>query len=166
MREIIAKHLESDAEKVPCFLHVHNCGRLLARTEKSFIGVCESFNREYKIINSDDSYTRTYKDFMEYFAEPNKGHEFFVAYRDSIAAAVINAARDSGLNVPEDVEVMSLIGTKYASILRPTITSMNIDMNEIGKRAMYMLIDLATDNLKSKRYKFESTYTKRDSTKE
>ena len=61
---------------------------------------------------------------------------------------------------------MSLIGTKYAAILRPTITSMNIDMNEIGKRAMYMLIDLATDNLKSKRYKFESTYTKRDSTKE
>lgn len=166
LREIIAKHLDSDPNKLPIFLHVHNCGRLLARTEKSFIGVCEAHNREYRIINCDDSYTRTYKDFMEYFTEGERGHEFFIAYRDSIAAAVINAARDSGLRVPEDVEVMSLIGTKYAAILRPTITSMNIDMNEIGKRAMYMLIDLATDNLKSKRYKFESTYAKRDSTKE
>ena len=167
LREIIAKHLESDVNKLPIFLHVHNCGRLLARTEKSFIGVCESFNREYRIINCDDSYTRSYKDFLEYFQDDaNKHNQFFIAYRDSIAAAVINAATDSGLRVPEDVEVMSLIGTKYAAILRPTITSMNIDMNEIGKRAMYMLIDLATDNLKSKRYKFESTYTKRDSTKE
>ena len=166
LREIIRKHLSSDPDKLPVFLHVHNCGRLLARTEKSFISVCEEFGREYKIINCDDSYTRSYDDFLEYFKEEHNKREFFIAYRDSIAAAVINAARDSGLNVPDDVEVMSLIGTKYAAILRPTITSMNIDMNEIGKRAMYMLIDLATGNLKSKRYKFESTYTKRDSTKE
>lgn len=165
LRELIRKHLTSDPDKLPVFLHVHNCGRLLARTEKSFISVCEEAGRKYQIINCDDSYTRSYQDFLEYFKEPHK-NEFFIAYRDSIAAAVINAAIDSKLKVPEDIEVMSLIGTKYAAILRPTITSMNIDMNEIGKRAMYMLIDLATDNLNVKRYKFESTYTKRDSTKE
>ena len=165
LREIIRSHLEHEPDKMPIFLHVHNCGRLLESTERSFIRVCDEMKKEYRIINCDDSYTRSYQDFLEFFEE-EKGGKFFIAYRDSIAAAVINAATDSGLNVPEDVEVMSLIGTKYASIIRPSITSMNIDMGEIGKRAMYMLIDLATGKLNNKRYKFESTYTKRDSTKE
>ena len=43
---------------------------------------------------------------------------------------------------------------------------MYIDMQEVGKRAMYMLIDLSNDELEQKTYKFESTYIKRQSTKE
>ena len=78
----------------------------------------------------------------------------------------MNAANDSGLKVPEDVEVLSVIGTKYANITRPTISGMNIDMQEVGKRAMYMLIDLQNDQLVNKSYNFEAKYSKRGSTKE
>ena len=164
LMNVLKKHFETKSDKKPIFLHVHNCGRLLARTEKAFVRVCENENVEYKIMNVDDSYTRTYEDFKEYFKNHNRG--YFIAYRDSIAAAIVNAATDSGLNVPEDVEVISLIGTKYANITRPTLTSMHIDMQEVGKRAMYMLVDLSNNVLSTKTYKFESTYIKRQSTKE
>jgi LacI family transcriptional regulator len=101
---------------------------------------------------------------MEYFKKHRKG--FFIAYRDSIGAAIVNAATDSGLKVPDDVEVISIIGTKYAEIIRPTLSSFYINMQEVGKRAMYMLIDLSNGELNEKAYKFESTYTARNSTKE
>ena len=164
LRDLVEKHIQDEPDKRPVFLHVHNCGRLLERTEKAFVRVCNECQKEYRIFNVDDSYNRTYADFIDYFKEHKKG--YFICYRDSIAAAVVNAATDSGLRVPEDVETVSLITTKYANITRPTLTGLQIDMQEVGKRAMYMLIDLAKGRLSTKIYKFESTYIKRDSTKE
>ena len=118
-------------DKKMTFLHVHNAGRLLSRVENTFIKVHMENDREYNIMNCDDSYNRTYQDFMERFKQKRK--EYVIAYRDSIAAAVLNAATDSGLSVPGDVEVLSIIGTKYSSIIRPQITNLHIDFNEVGK---------------------------------
>ena len=161
---MIREKLEKEPNLVPSFIHVHDCGRLLARTERAFITVCKDMNREYEILNVDDSSSRTYTDFVEYFKKHKSG--YFIAYRDSIAAAIVNAATDSGLKVPEDVEVISLIGTKYANITRPTLSSFDIDMQDVGRRSMHMLMDLMKNELEKKIYKVESTYNKRGSTKE
>ncbi len=164
LRRVLTEKLANDKEITPVFLHVHNCGRLLARTEKAFVSVCKDLNRNYAVLNVDDSSSRTYEDFVEYFKKYKSG--YFVAYRDSIAAAIANAATDSGLKVPEEVEVVSLIGTKYANITRPTLSSFDIDMQDVGKRSMYMLMDLMKNELEKKTYRIESTYKKRGSTKE
>ncbi|MDY0100793.1 MAG: LacI family DNA-binding transcriptional regulator, partial [Bacilli bacterium] len=81
--------------KPPVFLHVHNAGRLLSRIEKTFIKFHNDIDMSYRIFNVDDSSKRTYFDFLEFFKKNRNG--FFVAYRDSIAAAIVNAAKDSGL---------------------------------------------------------------------
>ena len=150
-------------EKEMCFVHFHNAGQLLNRIEKAFIKTHVENNKKYEIINADDSYSRTYNDFLERFKTKRK--EYIIAYRDSICAAIINAATDSGLRVPEDIEVLSIIGTKYSHIIRPQISNMYIDNNEVGKRAMYMLIDLINGELINKQYKFESVYNKKSSTR-
>jgi len=149
-------------KKSMTFLHVHDGGRLLMHCEKAFMDVHKRLGRPYHIINCDDSYTRTYYDFCDYFKRERKG--YFIAYRDSIAAAIENAATDSGLSVPDDVEILSLVGTKYANIVRPSISSMQIDMSEVGKRAMYMLIDLINGELNDKSYRFDAHLIPRDST--
>ena len=164
LKRILVQKLENDKDITPVFIHVHDCGRLLARTEKLFVSVCKELNRNYKVLNVDDSSSRTYEDFVEYFKNHKSG--YFVAYRDSIAAAIMNAATDSGLKVPEDVEVLSLIGTKYANITRPTLSTLDIDMQDVGRRSMYMLMDLMKNELEKKTYKIESSYKKRGSTKE
>jgi len=164
LRRVLTEKLHKDKDITPVFLHVHNAGRLLARTEKAFISVCKDLDRKYAVLNVDDSSSRTYEDFMEYFTKYKSG--YFVAYRDSIAAAIANAATDSGLRVPEDVEVISLIGTKYANITRPTLSSFDINMQDVGKRSMYMLMDLMKGELEKKTYRIESVYKTRGSTKE
>lgn len=164
LRKILIDKLEKDKKITPVFLHVHDCGRLLARTEKAFVSVCKELNRNYAVLNVDDSSSRTYEDFLEYFKKYNSG--YFVAYRDSIAAAIANAATDSGLKIPEQVEVLSLIGTKYANITRPTLSSLNINMQDVGRRSMFMLMDLMNNNLEKKTYRIETVYKKRGSTKE
>jgi DNA-binding LacI/PurR family transcriptional regulator len=59
---------------------------------------------------------------------------------------------------------MALVGTKYSFITRPTITSMSIDMAEVGKRAMYMLIDLMNHELRDKINHFDAQLVTRNST--
>jgi len=164
LRRILTEKLDRDENITPVFLHVHDCGRLLARTEKAFVSVCKEKNRPYAVLNVDDSSSRTYEDFLEYFKKHRSG--YFVAYRDSIAAAIANAATDSGIKVPEEVEVVSLIGTKYANITRPTLSSFDINMQDVGKRSMHMLMDLMKNELEKKTYRIESVYKKRGSTKE
>jgi len=164
VRRMLEERYKGGEMKPAVFLHVHNAGRLLARIEKAFIDFHSEIDMSYRIFNVDDSSERTYLDFMEYFKKHRKG--FFIAYRDSIGGAIVNAATDSGLKVPDDVEVISIIGTKYAEIIRPTLSSFYINMQEVGKRSMYMLVDLLNGELNEKSYKFESAYTARNSTKE
>ena len=144
------------------FVHVHDGGRLLNRSEKAFLETHERLGKPFNVLNCDDSYTRTYNDFCQYFKN-HKG-EFLIVYRDSIAAAIENAATDAGLHIPEDLEVLSLVGTKYANIVRPSLTSLHINMEEVGQRAMYMLIDLINNELVEKSYKFQPTLIERSST--
>lgn len=162
IKSVINDYYYNRGKKPMTFLHVHDGGRMLAKAESIFIETHEKLQKPYNIINVDDSYNRTYRDFLEYFQREKTG--YFFAYRDSIAAAVENAATDNGLRVPQDVEIVSLVGTKYANILRPTLTSLDIDMTEVGKRSMYMLIDLINGNLNEKNYRFEARLTLRNST--
>ncbi len=162
LRTLIEDHYEKENHKDMVFVHVHDAGRLLSRCEKVFLETHHRLGRLYDIINCDDSYTHTYVDFLEYFKHKRSG--YFIAYRDSIAAAIENAATDSGLKVPDDVEVLSLVGTKYAKIVRPTLSNLMLDMSEVGKRAMHMLIDLINRELNEKSHRFDAVFDKRDST--
>ena len=160
--KIIASYYENGGEKIMTFLHVHNGGRLLAMCEKAFVEYHMSHRLPYHIVNCDDSYNRTYQDFLEYFKQCPQG--YIIAYRDSIASAISNAAIDSGLRIPEDVEILSIVGTKYAHIFRPSLSAIHIDMVDVGKRAMFMLTDLINESLVDKGYRFEGTYVRRQST--
>lgn len=162
LSEYITSYYEKGATKEMTFVHVHDGGRLLQRSEKAFIETHENLGKKYNVINCDDSYTRTYNDFLEYFKTNKEG--YFVAYRDSIASAIQNAATDAGRKIPEEVEILSLVGTKYANIVRPTITALHINMEEVGQRAMHMLIDLINNDLVDKSYRFTPVVVERGST--
>lgn len=150
------------SSKTMTFLHVHNGGRLLKRVETAFISTLEAQNHQFEIKNCDDSYSSTYEEFKEYFKFNKSG--YFIAYRDSIAAAITNAAIEAGLRVPEDVEVISIIGTRYSRILRPSISAMNVNFTDVGKRSVVMLNDLMNGSLTQKIAKFDVKIVKRQST--
>lgn len=161
IKEVINQYFIKGNKKM-YFLHLHHSGKLLERIEKSFIDAHIKAGKNYGIFSIEDSYRQTYADFVEIFKSTKSG--YFLAYRDSLAAAVINAALDSGLRVPEDVEVFSIIGTKYVTIIRPQLSSLHIDLKEVGSKAVVMLSTLMNDEEDATVALFESSFIKRQST--
>lgn len=161
IRKVVLDNIHHNNKRMT-FLHCHNGGRLLKRVEIAFVNTMNAQNQRYEMKNCDDSYTSTYEDFKEYFKYNKSG--YFIAYRDSIAAAILNAASEAGLRIPEDVEVLSIIGSRYSKILRPTITSMYVDFTEVGRRALTMLSELRNGTLTEKVARFTVKISKQQST--
>jgi DNA-binding LacI/PurR family transcriptional regulator len=121
-------------------------------TIKYFNGISEA----YKII---------YEHFKDQFAFEAPNHELYVTSRDSLACAINNAAIDLGFKVPDDLETIGVVGTKQASMSRPTISTIDVDLFEVGSISMRMLTKLIKDNLDKKSFIFKTHYKKRNSTK-
>ena len=84
----------------------------------------------------------------------NKAHfdEFFkdkkvdgaIAVRDSIAVSFMNIAQMNNRIIPKDIAVAGFQNTKYALLSRPTLTSLDIPVYDIGAVAMRLLTKLMT----------------------
>jgi len=62
------------------------------------------------------------------------------AANDLSAHGALGAVHELGLRVPEDISIVGYDDTWYASILSPQLTSVNINVDLIGRRAVEMLI--------------------------
>lgn len=62
---------------------------------------------------------------------------------DEIAMGAINALRDKGIRVPEDVDVIGFNDIYTASLFYPRLTTVSQPMYDMGSVAMRMLIKLA-----------------------
>lgn len=129
---------------------------------------CRDWGITFSTIDCDDSYQRLYMDMRTRFHNRPDYSSYFIAPRDSLACAVTNAATDLGLDVPGNIEVLSVIGTKYSYIARPEISSLNLDMFMVGSIAMRMLTKLMEDpkKLKSKVYTLKADYVVRGTTRD
>ncbi|GGH88111.1 LacI family transcriptional regulator [Pullulanibacillus pueri] len=58
---------------------------------------------------------------------------------DEMALGVIHHIQDIGLNVPEDIEIVSCENTRLAQMVRPTLSSIVLPMYDIGAVAMRLL---------------------------
>jgi LacI family transcriptional regulator len=101
----------------------------------------------------------------EFFKTHRTG--YFVAPRDSLADAIVNAAQESGLRIPEDDQVLAEIGSKYSYIVRPQVSSFSIDLFKVGSIAVRMLTKLLNEpeGVKQKTFKIRATFNKRETTK-
>jgi GntR family transcriptional regulator of arabinose operon len=71
----------------------------------------------------------------------------FVCYNDNIATMVIQAVRDSGLEVPGDVSVVGFDDSKRASESDVKLTTVVHPKTEMGRRAASFMIDMLYDQI-------------------
>jgi len=72
-----------------------------------------------------------------------------VCCSDMSAIGAMDAIRDAGLSVPEDVSVLGFDDIEIAGYVRPALTTVRQNMIEIGRRAIELLDELIVDeNLK------------------
>lgn len=160
--EIIRRHLKN-SDVMMHFVALSDNGRLLDRLQRSFVNTHKEEGREYMIHNVEDGYQAHYDYFNKLFKTTREG--FFVAYRDSLGRAIVNAALENGLRIPEDIEVLSLIGTRYAVQGRPKLSSMILDMEEVGEKALSMLMEILEGKTFLPRQKVVADYVKLETTR-
>jgi LacI family transcriptional regulator len=64
------------------------------------------------------------------------------ASNDVMAMGVMDAVRNRGLRIPEDVSVVGFDDIPQASLVRPAITTINQPLEKMGRVATQMLLDL------------------------
>ncbi len=151
------------------FLQVDNEGYLMDGLKNTLWSYCQEHKKTFSVIECDDSYQRLYQDMKTRFTNDPSTSGFFIAPRDSLACAVNNAATDLKIAVPGQVEILSIIGTKYSYIARPEISSLDLDMFMVGSIAMRMLTKFMKDEkngLPDKVFHLVAKYTPRGSTQD
>ena len=118
----------------------------------------------FKYIEIPTNYRSSYL-FLQNYLQENK-HDLVLAYRDSQALATINAAAELNIVVPDDMEVVCIIDTKYNTMVRPQLTGFSIPSYDLGAVAMRMMTKmLHNETLSDKEIELSYLFTPRQSTK-
>ena len=91
-----------------------------------------SFDNYLEYSNDERS---TYKYLRSWF-KTHRDTKLMIVSRDSQAFAVLNAARENNINIPEDMELICMNDTKYNSMVRPTISGFVVPTYDLGAVAM------------------------------
>lgn len=162
--EVMKKRV-NDVPRVRFLKSPHKDWHMTNNFEAACERACKEANCDYEVISVPDSYSVIYTMFKERFLKEGGDHTLYVASRDSLASAIANAAVDVGLKLPEDLETLGVVGTKQALMSRPTISTIDVDLFEVGSISMRMLTKMLNGTLSNKTFLFNTHYARRQSTK-
>ncbi|MCI1734424.1 MAG: LacI family transcriptional regulator [Bacilli bacterium] len=162
--DVVKEYLLSGHDDV-YLLDIVNQGKMLDEIRDGLVEYGKANGKHIQSVTFNDSYGIVYAGMKEFFKDHRSG--YFVCPRDSLAAAVVNAAKDNGLSCPGDVQVLAEIGSKYSYIIRPEISSFSIDMFKVGSIAVRMLTKLLDNSAtaKDKTFRIRAVFNKRETTK-
>ena len=101
------------------------------------------FDHEKQIIPTSTHYEKSYPQFLDYFK--NHKHDMVFSGYDKEAVAVVNAAIDNNINIPDDMEVIGMMNTSYALICRPSLTSIHVPVYDMGALAVRLLTKILNE---------------------
>lgn len=115
-------------------------------------------------IEIPQEYRSSYQYLKEYFK--TRRHDLVIAYRDSQALAVANAAAENGIKVPEELEIVCIIDSKYNSMVRPQLSSFTFPSYDLGAVSMRVMTKmLKQDNFDDREIELSYLFTPRQTTK-
>jgi len=92
-------------------------------------------------------------------------YDAFVCSNDQLAAGAMKFASENGISIPSDIAIVGVDNTDMASLLHPTLTSIDLKAEERGEIAANMMLDrLANPNRASKQIIVEPKLVIREST--
>lgn len=122
----------------------------LIRTDELIKGIEEAYQQHHltfdydkQVIPTSTHYEKSYPQFLEYFK--NHKHDLVFTGYDKEAVAVVNAATDNHIDVPEEMEVIGMMNTSYALICRPSLTSIHVPVYDMGALAVRLLTKILND---------------------
>lgn len=87
-----------------------------------------------------------------------------LAGNDEIAYGIMHAALDAGLRVPGDVRIIGFDDTRLCSLVRPTLSTVRVPLQDIGAAAISALIRrVETPDAEPQRIRLKTTLINRES---
>lgn len=164
--ELCSKYLEEGKDRIAIVEDRKNpyiCSEMVKGAEKAYKQRKKKFNGFLKIPAEDrTSYAFLCKHLKDH------SYDLMIGNRDSQAMAVENAARENNIKVPDDMEVVCVIDTKYNSMVRPQISSFSIPSYDLGAVSMRVMTKMLQEDNPENDDAIELSYlfTPRQSTKD
>ncbi len=136
--------------------------------EQLILGASQAFEKKGLVFKNFIEIPREYRSSYAYLKEylRNNKHDLIIAHRDSQAMAVINAAAENNIRIPQDMEVVCVMDTKYNSMVRPQISSFAIPSYDLGAVAMRVMTKMLNQNpVEEREIELSYLFTPRQSTK-
>lgn len=118
-------------------------------------------------IEIPKEYRSSYVFLKEYFQ--SNTHDLVITYRDSQAMAVLNTTKELGISIPDDLELVCILDSKYNSMARPQISGFKIPDYDLGAVSMRVMTKMLQDDGEEGSYNRETElsyiYTPRKTTK-
>ncbi len=163
--ELTSKYLEEGKEKIAILedrKNPYTCDQMVKGAERAFKQRNKEFNGFLKIPAED----RTSYSFLSKHLKDHS-YDLIIANRDSQAMAVINSARENQLDVPNDLEVVCVIDSKYNSVMRPQISSFSIPSYDLGAVSMRVMTKMMqSEEEQEDSIELSYLFTPRQSTKD
>ena len=121
----------------------HSAFSVNALKERGYKRALKEANLDANVIRTSGRIPVNYPFFTDYLKEHIP--EVAIVVRDSIAVSLINAASDLGFRVPTDLQVMGFQNTKYCKMSRPTLSTIDNPIYDIGAVSMRLLTKLMND---------------------
>lgn len=88
-----------------------------------------------------------------------------IAMNDLMAGGVLEACRELRIDVPNELSVVGFDNRECSFYYTPKLTTVSLPLNEMGKRAMEIAVNLKVDPKIIKHHKLKCNIIKRDSVK-
>ncbi len=131
---LVTNYLEQNISNIAIIKdrkNVNSVEQFLKGAKQAFLDHHLTFTN---FVDIPEMYRSSYAFLVEYFKI--KRPEVVIVNRDSQALACLNAARENGLEVPKDLQIICVIDTKYNAMVRPQISGFAIPSYDLGAVAM------------------------------
>lgn len=92
--------------------------------------------------------------YTRYLLQKDDPPTAIICYNDEIALKSIEAIRDSGRKVPEDISIIGYDNSHLAEASHPKLTSINHPKEEMGGRAAEMILDMILGKVDKPRFTY------------
>ena len=163
--EVTSKYLDKGIDDIALIEDRKNPSyirQLLRGIKRAYKERGKEFNQYIQIAKE---YRSSYLYLKEYFKEHK--HDMVLTYRDSQAMAVLNTAKEQGISVPEEMEIICVYDSKHNSMARPQISAFKIPDYDLGAVAMRVMTKMLHDEneIIDKEIELSYIYTARKTTK-
>lgn len=162
--ELVCKYLDNGIDDIAIMQDRKNKYMVDEMIKGAALAFRERGKEFNQFIEIPVEYRSSYTYLTEYFK--NNHHQLIIAHRDSQALAINNAAKENHISIPEDMEVVCIIDTKYNSMVRPQLSSFTIPSYDLGAVSMRVMTKmLKQDSVDEREIELSYLYSPRQSTK-